>query len=173
MTKTALRALTMAVLSAAVALSTVSPALADDAAGPCLPGQDIATPECPNPWPDTTNVTVCMAEPWRCNVEPEIVQEQLPEESTGGYRCPDPADTVPCDTTDDPGAAPAAVDAEQPAGQPVDTGAQITQRAPSAPSAHTAQSAQSAGLPSWVIMDKIMEILRAVIAAITGQPVVG
>jgi hypothetical protein len=141
MTKTALRALTVVALSAAVALTTAAPALADtepvtpapvsstdtgaaDAPVVCDPEAPYATEECPNPWPDTTNVTVCMTEPQLC--EPDPAQAPV---------TPAPVQVAPqAAAPADPGTAPAELDGERPAGQPVSTGT-ITAPTAAAPTA--------------------------------------
>jgi hypothetical protein len=164
MTKTALRALT--VLGALAVALTSTPAVAH--ADGCLPGQDTSTPECPNPWPDTTNVTVCMADPQACAPAPgpdcpgaedwdgtRCVAVQLPTETTGRRYEPTASSAASTPTTTaaaDSGSAPAASDGERVSTDPA--------------------TPTTAGLPGWVILDKVMEILRALIRALTGTPAV-
>lgn len=151
MTKTALRALTVVALSAAVLASTALPALADDT--------DLSNPD--------INVTVCMTQPELCQPDPAYAPTDVTPPSSyvpsGPIAQPAPLPpTAPAASTraasrstGDAGTAPAALDGEKVPGQ-------ASQPVSTAPAA--------AALPSWVVLDRAVQILRVLLRAFTGQP---
>jgi hypothetical protein len=172
MTKTALRALLVSALSAAITLTTlaVTPASASGCgfSDPGVPGGWVAT-DCPA---DSDGG--------------DGVQGQLDEERIGSYRCPDAQQVIlsvnpdvcgypagvnraPATTTD---AAPAAVPTAAPgAGQqfqaPLADGTVAAPRNTGTASPAPAP-ATSVSSPFWVQLDKLIQMLKALLPAVFG-----
>lgn len=169
MTTTALRALTVAALSAAITLTTLAaPAQAEGCgfADDSVPGGWVAT-DCYGSAPDTTGDE----------------QAQLDEERIGGYRCPDPAQVILSVNPDVCGLPVGTVDtsAAPVPSAPSAASAQPARTAPESPGAiqepladgyvavgTAADTAATAALPGWVLQDKLMEWLKALLPWIFG-----
>jgi hypothetical protein len=173
MTTTALRALTVAALSAAV-LTVSAPAIALADTSPAHTGCGFEDPGVPGGWVATD----C---PDNQPLDPEHpeYQPQSDEERIGSYRCPDPAQVIISVNPDVCGApagvnqapAPAAPSASTARTAPAGPGQQF--QAPLA-DGHVqtdspAAPATQVGQPFWVLLDKLIQMLRAILPTVFGQ----